>query len=378
MGFIVKIVVIIPTYNEKENISRLILALEEQFKKISHEMHILVVDDSSPDGTGEIVREYSRKNQNVHLLSGQKQGLGAAYVRGMRYAIEKLGSDAVIEMDADFQHKPEDVPRLVTALDEGNDFVIGSRYIPGGKIPKWSASRRLLSSGGNIMSRAATGMFKIHDTTAGFRAIRTDLINKISLENIKVQGYSFQINLLYQAFLNKAKIKEIPVEFLERKEGETKIGKGDVLEALIFVWAIRLERSETFIKFAVVGASGVVVNLGVFYVLFRIFGVSDIIASPLAIETSIISNFLLNNFWTFGERQTETKFHVKGLKFNLVSFVALGVSWTTFIALTRLLNLRPEELAQFIGIIPATFVNYFLNSYWTFKETNKEPVLAGK
>ncbi|OGY23546.1 MAG: dolichyl-phosphate beta-D-mannosyltransferase [Candidatus Woykebacteria bacterium RBG_13_40_7b] len=362
-----KVVVIIPTYNEKENVSLLIPQLENEFKKIPQDMSILIVDDSSPDGTAEVVQKLQKQFKNLHLVTGEKQGLGAAYVRGMRYAIQDVMADAIMEMDADFSHKVEDVPRLVSALDEGYDFVIGSRYIRGGKIPNWPLSRRLLSGGGNIISRVATGMYKIHDTTAGFRAIRCDLLKKINLENIKVQGYSFQINLLYQAYVNQAKIKEVPVEFIDRKVGETKIGKGDVVEALLYVWIIRLQKSETFIKFAIVGTSGMVVNLGLLTILLNL-GVNKYIASPIAIEISIISNFLFNNFWTFGKRDTESKIHIKGLRFNLVSFVALGVSYATFVKISLLFPDVPPQVAQFIGIMPATIINYLLNTYWTFKE----------
>src|SRR3990172_4816053 len=148
-----KIVVILPTYNEKDNIGLIIHALQEQFRKIPHEMHILVVDDNSPDGTADIVRAACDTFSNLHLITGEKQGLGAAYLRGMTFAINELLADVVMEMDADFSHKPEDVPRLIDAVAGGADFAIGSRYVPGGKIPEdWSFLRRMNSRWGNIFA----------------------------------------------------------------------------------------------------------------------------------------------------------------------------------------------------------------------------------
>ena len=147
-----KIVIILPTYNEKDNIRLLVPALWQQFAEIKHEMHVLVVDDHSPDGTAAAVRELMGRYANLHLLTGEKQGLGAAYIRGMTYALQELGAEAVMEMDADFSHKPEDVPRLLAALDTGADFVIGSRYIPGGSIPaNWGRLRQAISRWGNIL-----------------------------------------------------------------------------------------------------------------------------------------------------------------------------------------------------------------------------------
>jgi dolichol-phosphate mannosyltransferase len=370
-----KIVVIIPTYNEKENIAILINELQKEFKKIPHNMNILVVDDNSPDGTADIVKTESRKYSNVYLIIGKKQGLGAAYIRGMEYAINTLNADGIMEMDADFSHKPEDVPRLISALAEGVDFVIGSRYIKGGTIPDdWGFIRKMNSKFGNIFARYIAGLSKIHDCTAGFRVIRTSIIRKIDFKNLRVKGYAFQIALLYQALASHAVVKEIPVKFIDRIRGETKLGFSDILEFIVSVWRIRFESDKTFIKFAIVGASGVLVNLVIFTILLEL-GLNKLIASPIAIEFSIIFNFLLNNFWTFGNRNTKDKFHLRGLKFNIVSFIALGLSYTTFVMLILLFPNIIPQIPQMIAIIPAVFVNYFLNIYWTFKEKPVDTLL---
>ena len=362
-----KTIIILPTYNERGNIGRLIDMLQHQFTAMSHDCHVLVVDDSSPDGTAEVVRQKQALYPNVHLLIGKKQGLGAAYIRGMRYALDELQAGAVFEMDSDFSHQPEDVPRLMAALDAGADFVIGSRYVKGGSIPaQWGMFRRMNSMFGNIVARYLAGIYKVRDCTAGFRAIRASLLRDIRLENLRVQGYAFQVVLLYEAVVRQAVIKEIPVDFIDRAEGDSKLGLSDVIEFMLNAWWIRFRSSETLIKFGIVGSSGVVVNLGAFTLLLGV-GVNKFIASPVAIEISIITNFLLNNYWTFRWRKTKDRVRVKGLKFNVASFIALGISYSTFVVLSLLFPNTSPQIHQLIGIVPATLVNYFLNSYWTFK-----------
>jgi Predicted membrane protein len=362
-----KVVIVIPTYNERENIAPLIRELLFRFESIPHDMHILVVDDSSPDGTAEVVRELAADHRNVHLITGQKKGLGAAYIRGFQHATDVLGADAVFEMDADFSHKPEDVIRLLVNLEHGSDFVIGSRYVPGGTIPRdWSWIRRANSVFGNIVARYVAGMYRVRDCTAGFRAIKTSLLRKINLAGLGVQGYAFQVALLHAAIVQGARVVEVPVDFIDRKHGESKLGLRDIVEFIINAWWIRFQASRTFIKFAIVGASGVLVNLGIFTLLLRL-GMNKYVASPIAIEASIISNFLLNNYWTFRWRNTRDGVRVKGLKFNAVSLVALAISYSTFVVLSILFPGTPPQLHQLIGIVPAMLVNYLLNSYWTFR-----------
>ena len=335
---------------------------------MQHEMHILVVDDHSPDGTSAIVTCKMQEYSNLHLVSGAKKGLGTAYIRGMRHALSVLRADAVMEMDADFSHKPEDVPRLIKALEAGADFVIGSRYVVGGSIPpEWSAWRKLNSRVGNIMARYVAGMYHIKDCTAGFRAIRATLLENINLSSLNVQGYAFQIALLHAAVVQKAVIQEIPVDFVDRIKGHSKLGLRDIIEFLINAWWIRLCTFRTFIKFSLVGLSGAVVNVGCFTVLLSL-GLNKYLASPSAIALSIFWNFLCNHYWTFRRRDTTDGTQVQGLKFNVVSFLALGISYLTFILLSWYFPQGQPQLYQIIGIVPASLVNYFLNSYWTFRE----------
>jgi dolichol-phosphate mannosyltransferase len=218
-------------------------------------MHILVVDDNSPDGTAEVVRAERSAWPNLHLITGEKQGLGAAYVRGMKYALNELHADVVMEMDADFSHDPGDVPRLIEAIAGGADFVIGSRYAGRRKTEfrKYPGGERICGTWQALCGRDHRGF-------SGGGSI----IKKIDLDALKVRGYAFQISLLYEAILNHAKVREIPVEFVDRKRGQTKLGLSDIVEFMLNAWWIRFERSKTFLRFSVVGASGVVVNLASF------------------------------------------------------------------------------------------------------------------
>jgi dolichol-phosphate mannosyltransferase len=362
-----KAVIILPTFNEFENIKAVISSLQEQFTLHQYDMHILVVDDNSPDGTAEEVRVLQKMYDNVHLLSGEKSGLGAAYIRGMRYALNDLQAEVVFEMDADFSHRSEDISRLLLEIEAGADFVIGSRYVKGGTIPKeWGLLRRLISMGGNMAARHIAGISQVRDCTAGFRAIRASLLRHIDINGLRAQGYAFQVALLHAAVREGGKIKEIPVDFIDRKHGKSKLGLSDVIEFAVNVWWIRLQSSKTFIKFLIVGASGVLVNLGVF-TLFLEAGMNKYVASPIAIELSIIWNFLLNNYWTFRWRRTVSRTRILGLKFNLVSIIALGVSYGTFVILSVAFPDMVPQINQLIGIVPATLVNYSLNSYWTFR-----------
>jgi dolichol-phosphate mannosyltransferase len=234
------IVLIIPTFNERGNIGRLIDELQVVFRSLPHAMQIVVVDDNSPDGTGDEVRDRQSRSSNVHLLEGEKHGLGAAYIRGMRHALETLQADVVLEMDADFSHKPADVPRLIAALEQGADFVIGSRYVPGGRIlAKWGWQRRLSSRLGNLVARHVVGLYRVRDCTAGFRAIRSDVIRRLDVTTLRVQGYTFQIALLHAAVAGGAKVVELPVEFVDRAVGESKLGLRDIMEFLRNVVWIR-------------------------------------------------------------------------------------------------------------------------------------------
>jgi dolichol-phosphate mannosyltransferase len=363
------VVVIVPTYNERGNIGRMIDRLQDVFASLAHQMQILVVDDHSPDGTAEVVREQQLRASNVHLLEGPKRGLGTAYIRGMRYAIDVLNADAVFELDADFSHKPADVPRLLAALEQGADLVIGSRYVAGGSIPKeWGLRRRMNSRCGNVAARYLAGLYRVHDCTGGFRVIRSSVLRRIDIDRIRVQGYAFQIVLLHAAAAIGAKIVELPVSFVDRSVGDSKLGIKDVVEFLSSALWVRFQSSRAFVNFCVVGVVGVLVNLGIFTALLAA-GVNKFVASPIAIQCSIITNFLGNNYWTFRRRGLAGPVRARGVRFNMVALLALAVSYATFVALSHALPGAAPQVLQLAAIVPAALLNYFLNSYWTFRDT---------
>ena len=236
-----RVVVILPTYNECENIRSLLDAIFEQTGRIGDaELSVLVVDDQSPDGTGGLVREYAGRNPRVCLLeSARKRGLGIAYKRGMAHALEEMGADIVFEMDADFSHDPNDIPRLLARARNGHDFVIGSRYVAGGSIPtNWSALRRVASRWGNVFARYIAGLRAVRDCTSGFRAIKADVLRQIALDGLDATGYVFQIRLLHEALTKGAKVSEIPIAFTDRVRGESKLGLKDVAEFMVKVFLI--------------------------------------------------------------------------------------------------------------------------------------------
>jgi dolichol-phosphate mannosyltransferase len=231
-----KVVVVIPTYNEAQNIIPLIDVLEVEFKKSpENDYHILVVDGNSPDGTGKLVTDASHTKPFVHLLLEQKKaGLGAAYVYGFKHAMKELNADVVVEMDADFQHNPSDVVRLVKEIENGYDYVIGSRFISGGSIPKdWAFHRKMLSIGGNIFTKVVLGIFNVNDFTSGFKASRVkNFVDKLELDSVLSGGFAYKIDLLFRMHKLKAKFKEVPIAFGLRDRGDSKMEKNNFSDSL--------------------------------------------------------------------------------------------------------------------------------------------------
>ena len=228
-----KILVIIPTYNERENIGDLIPLVLDQHTEID----ILVVDDNSPDGTAEVVEKISADNSRVHLMKRPgKMGLGTAYVAGFKYALER-DYDAVMEMDADFSHDAKEIPNFITAAQQA-DFIQGSRYCKGVNVINWSIGRLLLSFFANYYMRIVTGL-PVMDGTGGYRLIKTEVLRNIDLDRIKSNGYSFQIELLYKIWKKGYKVKEISIIFYERAQGKSKMSKNIVYEAVFMVWKLR-------------------------------------------------------------------------------------------------------------------------------------------
>jgi dolichol-phosphate mannosyltransferase len=228
-------IVIIPTYNEKENIERIILKV----LSLPGSFHVLIVDDGSPDGTGAIVKSLQQSYpEQVHLLERSgKQGLGRAYIAGFKWALEN-GYQYMFEMDADFSHNPDDLLRLHQACANGADMAIGSRYVKGGKVVNWPWDRIFISKGGALYTRIITWM-PVNDPTAGFICYRSDVLRTIPLDKVRFVGYAFQIEMKYRAWKLGFKIKEVPITFIDRIEGQSKMTKGIVKEAMYGVWKMK-------------------------------------------------------------------------------------------------------------------------------------------
>ncbi|HEY0753935.1 MAG TPA: polyprenol monophosphomannose synthase [Ktedonobacteraceae bacterium] len=231
-----KTLVIIPTYNELENLP---LLLKETFSN-APATDVLIVDDNSPDGTGVLADQMSAEDSRVHVLhrSG-KLGLGTAYIAGFKYAIAQ-SYDAAFEMDADFSHDPRYLPEFLAKIETA-DLVIGSRYIPGGSTPNWSWGRRLISGFGNLFARTLLIM-PVHDCTAGFRCYRRQVLETIGLDTIESQGYGFQVELAYRVQKYGFKIVEIPIIFMDRRVGKSKMSRAIVFEAFTFVLRARFRK----------------------------------------------------------------------------------------------------------------------------------------
>ena len=229
-----KALIIIPTYNESENVPRLV----DEILKNQKEVHILFVDDSSPDGTADIIKEIQSHNSQIHLLSRPgKSGLGSAYLAGFKYALGK-GFDYIFEMDADFSHNPKEIPHFLKAISD-NDLVLGSRYIKGVNVINWPLSRLLLSYFANMYSRMVTGL-PIMDATGGFKCFRREVLENIDFKKVKSNGYAFQIELTYKVWKKGFRIKEIPIIFIDRVAGVSKLSKAIMWEAVFMVWKLRL------------------------------------------------------------------------------------------------------------------------------------------
>ena len=293
-------------------------------------------------------------------------------MRGITHAMDTLGAEVVVQMDADFSHDPEDAGRLLARVTTDADVAIGSRYVAAGAVDEtWGFRRRQLTPWGNRMARWITGLNGVRDCTAGFKAIRACALRAARVEEISVLGYAFQVALLHRLLHSGARVVEEPIYFRDRQRGVTKLGLDSMLEFMYQIWWLRLTSYRTFIKFCVTGLSGVFVNLGAFQLLTEI-GVHRYLASPIAIELSIISNFLINNYWTFADRDLAGAKRIRGLKFNVVSLLSLAVSYGTFLVLSLVLPRVAPVWLQGLAIVPAVLVNYFLNSYWTFRDAERD------
>jgi dolichol-phosphate mannosyltransferase len=231
----VRVCVCLPTYNERENLEPMLRALTDV---LGEDGRVLVIDDSSPDGTGELADRLAEELRQVDVVHRpRREGIGPAYVEGFRRALAE-SADLILEVDCDFSHDPRDVPRLVAAAQEA-DLVLGSRYVPGGRVENWGALRRLISRGGSLYARLVLGV-AVRDLTGGFKCYRRAVLETIDLDAVSSHGYAFQIETTYRALRAGFRVVEIPITFADREAGQSKMSKSIVLEAIWRVPALRL------------------------------------------------------------------------------------------------------------------------------------------
>ncbi len=388
-----KVVIVAPTYNEKGSIEKAIKLILAQNGKVSEfEINVLVVDSHSPDGTGKIAQKLAKKNPNVYFLDVKERGLGLAIVKGYEYALKNLNADVLMQIDADLQHDPNDIPKFLQKIDEGYEYIQGSRFIKGGKNDI-SLIRQLFTLGSSVVMRLLTGIWQITDFTPSFKAYNKNLYLRMNWDAIPWHGTTFLIQpaAVVEASRAKAKMTEVPIKFRKRGVDRSKneianyiidiLGYG--LEVRLSIWGIKwpvlywARRSKTFLKFGTVGFMGTIVDFIFYNIFIGTFGIRPATAKAFSTEVAILNNFSWNNLWTFKKRKTSNNIWQKLLIFNIVSFggLAIGVLIVKFLHLLygdgvwhfAFLKLQYYNL-YFFATIPFVMTwNFFMNHYFTWK-----------
>jgi len=388
-------VIVIPTYNEADNIGQMIEYLNTKtFPSLPEkwDMRILVVDGNSPDGTGKVVESQSKKYPNTYLYTEtSKDGIGAAYLKGFKYAMEQLKADYIFEFDGDFQHPPETIPSMLEAMDQGFDYVIGSRKIEGGSNPKgWGFKRVFFSEFGGFTARFIMffpfkNFFKVTDPTTGLKVTRVkgfvDHLNLDYKNHLLTKSFGYKLQLLFETLKMGAKFKEVPLEFHVRNAGESKIESKTAKDILIVAIKLRWfdEFTQKFLKFGIVGGFGFVINT----VGAKIFkglliqpgsNISYLngLCNALAAEIAIISNFTWNNIWTFSNEKITNFSHLlsKFFTFNLSSVVTGIIIPSVVIGILTSIFGDYLFLYQVIAIFGLTIpLNWFVYNKFIWKKT---------
>ncbi len=387
-----KVVVLLPTYNEKENIRRFAEEVLAQEKNLpGYRIEVLIVDSKSPDGTGEVSKKLAAENSRIHFLSVGK-GLGVALIEGHQYSIDRLKPDVLAQVDADGQVEVNIIPRLVKVIDSGFDLAIGSRFVTGGKN-NLSLSRRIFSAGSSLISRVIMGPWNIKEFGNSARAFTPELFNKINKDRLPWRESTFIVQpaFLNEAILAGAKYKEIPLVFKNRAEGYSKNKvinySYDVItyaiDARLHKWGISFpffkatRKAKTLIKFGVVGLTGTLLDFAFYKFFIWEFGVPPATSKGFSTEVAIISNFMLNNAWTFRHRKNSTGILRRFLTFQLVSLVGLGMAVGIVKILdvtfgTGFIDLGFRTIAYnnfyfFATIPPVMAWNFIVNHFITWK-----------
>lgn len=351
---------VIPAFRERDNIAALVKRVHHALNDRDYEL--IVVDDNSQDGTEELVAELAMQYPVRIVVRRDKRGLASAVVDGCTHA----SGDAIAVMDADLQHPPEVLPALLQALEDGADMAIGSRYVKGGGCEGWSLLRRIMSKGAGFLAHLFLPSTRgIADPMSGFFMFRPDILTGADLHPT---GYKILMEILVAG--RPQKTVEVPFVFVARERGESKLRLSQQVDYLRHIASLMRRKGELtrFLKFCLVGSSGVLVNMGLLWTLTEFAGLFYMVSAAISIETSIVTNFLLNDFFTFPDRRSKGVGHFarRFAKFNLVSLGGLVVNMTVLWTLTSVVGLH-YLVSNLFGIAAATVWNYLVNFWWTWK-----------
>lgn len=363
---------IVPTYNERDNVEPLVERIHRSLSPRNYE--ILFIDDDSADGTAEAIEALAARYPVKVKVRKDKKGLASAVVDG----IEMTGSDVILVMDADLQHPPEVLPGLIEAIEKGADIAVASRYVPGGGCQGWSLTRRIISKGAIFMAHLLLPATRgVKDPMSGFFALRRDVVSGACLNP---SGFKILLEILMMGRFGR--VAEVPFIFVTRERGESKLNARQQVDYIKHLYSLMRRTGELmrFVKFCLVGGSGVIVNYGLYWILTRFAGFTPIddaaaggiasgnLAMVISIEVSIITNFLLNNYFTFADRKARKAGAFFGALFNFNLICIIGgliqIGVANLFAVVVGVN---DLIAVLAGIAVATLWNYFLNSWWTWK-----------
>lgn len=372
-----KVVIIIPTYNEADNIQH---TLRELFSVIqplkNYDAHVLIFDSASTDNTQSIIKTLQEDYPQLHLQSEDaKTGLGSAYHQAMRYAMDRMQADIIFEFDADLSHKPEYIPAMLEKLHQCN-VVLASRYVPGGRIPSdWGWHRKLFSVLGNYVARALL-TWRYKDFTSGFRATRCEALKKALPKKFLSQNYAYKLELLWRLHKTGAQIEEYPIHFVDRTIGQSKLPRNSIIDSLRVVGLLRLKALKRYIKMCMFGSIGIVVQL-IAYNTFRHY-LSPFYATQIATLAAIINNFLLNARFNFRTPASHLSLNERGKR--LLLFLAYSIAMIYFQSYfiyfgTQLFGtgLLKENLILLSGIFAGSLANFYIYSQKIWPESRPAP-----
>ncbi|BAD86098.1 dolichol-phosphate mannosyltransferase, fused to membrane-bound GtrA-like domain [Thermococcus kodakarensis KOD1] len=350
-----KISVVIPTYNERENLPELVERLSRALQ--GYEYEIVIVDDDSPDKTWGLAEELARKYPIKVIRRTKEKGLSSAVIRGFKEA----SGDVFVVMDADLQHPPEKVPELIEAIKRGADIAIASRYVPGGAVKNWYWYRKLISKGAIMIGRVALPRIRnVKDPVSGFFALRREVVEGVELNPV---GFKILMEILVKGHYNN--VREVPFTFGLRKAGESKLGSRTIVNYLRHIYRLMRWEGEIdrLVKFSLVGLSGVLVNEGFLWAFVEFFGWDKVFSNILATELAILNNFTWNDIWTF--RDLKNKPLLKRLvSFHVAALSGALVQWAIYVILMAV-GVH-YLLANLIGIVVSFIVRFAVNRHVTW------------